>query len=112
MLGGISAICKQYESNGFIGVLRFSISEKEGIQNIDLCEDTTGIPGANIVPMDRLPLICERLTFGWISVYLTKAGITGFDYKINIQGMQYKKLEKECERKCRSVKVVVRKSNT
>ena len=106
---GLSAVCRHYEQEGFSGGLRFSFSEKNGIRNIDLCEDSTAVPG-RVADMADLPAVCNKMSFGWITVYFSSGQTLGFDYKLNLQGISYKRLEAECLRGCRRVKIAVKKS--
>lgn len=112
MFRGISAIVENYKHEGFNGSLRFSISEKDGVRNIDLCEDTTINGSFNPVAMEKLKGVCDRIRFGWLIIYLEDGIPRGFDYKINFQGCMYENLKRECLNKCNSAKIVTKKSNT
>lgn len=112
MFSGITAVISHYERAGFSGALRFAISMKNDVRNVDLCEDSTIPESENKIPMAHLKELCNRIKFGWIQVYLVNGVANGLEYKINYQGCDYRNFEAECQRECRSVKVVVRKSNT
>lgn len=108
---GLSAVIRRYEKYGFSGLLKFAISEADGVPKIDLCEDTTVPVQGTLLDIKSLPHLCNRLRYGLIFVYFDGGKVAGYTYKINYQGESYRRLERE-SLLCSTVKIAAGKSNT